>query len=143
MGEKHRYGYRMSTLSVEWDTLIRGGWRNVYRQLRSCALREENEEKLIVGVCIPSSLHTTESPSYIQQSFLPTYNRVSFLHTTEFRGEQAGGLEALRADADKLRAAVEFGAACGAFTTTGPGAIAAQPTLQQAEEVLKTASFAS
>ncbi|KAK9909596.1 hypothetical protein WJX75_004721 [Coccomyxa subellipsoidea] len=34
-----------------------------------------------------------------------------------------GGLEALQADADKLRRAVEFAAACGAFTTTKPGAI--------------------
>ena len=44
---------------------------------------------------------------------------------------QAGGLEALRADADKLRAAVEFATACGAFTTTKPGAIGAQPSEQQ------------
>jgi sugar/nucleoside kinase (ribokinase family) len=56
---------------------------------------------------------------------------------------QAGGLEALQADPDKLRGAVEFGAACGAFTTTGPGAIAAQPTYKQAEELLKSAEFAA
>lgn len=56
---------------------------------------------------------------------------------------QLGGLEALQADADKLRRAVEFAAACGAFTTTKPGAIGAQPSEQEAEDLLKTASFAS
>ena len=49
---------------------------------------------------------------------------------------QAGGLEALRADADKLRAAVEFATACGAFTTTKPGAIGAQPSEQQVTPAL-------
>ncbi|CAL8467862.1 g7400 [Coccomyxa elongata] len=53
-----------------------------------------------------------------------------------------GGLEALQADADKLRQAVEFAAACGAFTTTKPGAISAQPSQQEAEDLLRTASFA-
>ena len=56
---------------------------------------------------------------------------------------QAGGLEALQADADKLRRAVEFAAACGAFTTTQPGAIGAQPSQEEAEQLLQTASFAS
>lgn len=55
---------------------------------------------------------------------------------------QLGGLEALQADADKLRQAVEFAAACGAFTTTRPGAISAQPSIEEAEQLLKTASFA-
>ena len=55
---------------------------------------------------------------------------------------QAGGLEALQADADKLRHAVEFAAACGAFTTTKPGAIGAQPSQEEAEQLLRTASFA-
>ncbi|EIE20911.1 Ribokinase-like protein [Coccomyxa subellipsoidea C-169] len=54
-----------------------------------------------------------------------------------------GGLGALQADADKLRRAVEFAAACGAFTTTKPGAIGAQPSEQDAENLLKSASFAS
>lgn len=53
-----------------------------------------------------------------------------------------GGLEALQADADKLRRAVEFAAACGAFTTTKPGAIDAQPTLEEAEKLLSSSSFA-
>ena len=57
-------------------------------------------------------------------------------------GAQMGGLEALQADADKLRRAVEFAAACGAFTTTKPGAIDAQPTREEAEKLLGTASFA-
>lgn len=52
------------------------------------------------------------------------------------RRGQAGGLEALRADADKLRAAVEFATACGAFTTTKPGAIGAQPSEQQVTPAL-------
>lgn len=47
------------------------------------------------------------------------------------RAQQAGGLGALRANADQLRAAVEFATACGAFTTTRPGAIGAQPSEQQ------------
>lgn len=55
---------------------------------------------------------------------------------------QLGGLEALQADADKLRQAVEFAAACGAFTTTKPGAISAQPSQQEAEDLLRIASFA-
>ncbi len=55
---------------------------------------------------------------------------------------QLGGLEALQADADKVRRAVEFAAACGAFTTTRPGAISAQPSIEEAEELLRTASFA-
>ena len=51
----------------------------------------------------------------------------------------AGGLEALMADADKLRRAVEYATACGAATISGPGAIAPQPTLEDVERFLATA----
>jgi len=50
---------------------------------------------------------------------------------------QAGGLEELQKDGEKLRAAVDFAAACGAFTTTRPGGIDAQPSQEQAESLLK------
>ena len=52
----------------------------------------------------------------------------------------AGGLDAVRADGDALRTAVEFGAACGAFTTTRPGAIDAQPTAAQAAALAAAAA---
>lgn len=39
-------------------------------------------------------------------------------------------------DAAALKSAVVFATACGAFTTTAAGAIAAQPTLEQAEELI-------
>ena len=54
-----------------------------------------------------------------------------------------GGLAGLRASADgaALRTAVAFGAACGAATTTRPGAIDAQPTLMEAVEI--AAAFAA
>lgn len=39
-------------------------------------------------------------------------------------------------NAESLKEAVYFATACGAFTTTGAGAIAAQPTLTQAEALL-------
>ncbi|KAK9808320.1 hypothetical protein WJX73_000806 [Symbiochloris irregularis] len=55
---------------------------------------------------------------------------------------KAGGMEALQADEKKLRYAVEFATACGAFTTTKLGAIDAQPTPKDAEELLKTRDFA-
>ena len=55
---------------------------------------------------------------------------------------QAGGLEGLRKDPAKLKAAVEFATACGAFVTTKPGAIDAQPSQQEAEHLLKTARHA-
>ena len=55
---------------------------------------------------------------------------------------QAGGLDALRSDAGKLQRAVEFAAACGAFTTTRPGGIDAQPSLQEAEQLAATGAFA-
>ncbi|KAK9835149.1 hypothetical protein WJX81_001140 [Elliptochloris bilobata] len=67
----------------------------------------------------------------------------AFLAGFLFSMVQAGGLEALRSDADKLCAAVEFATACGAFTTTKPGAIGAQPSEQQAKELLATAAFAA
>lgn len=47
-----------------------------------------------------------------------------FLHYTV----KKGGLKALVGDADDVRKAVEFGTACGAYVTQGPGAIAPQPT---------------
>lgn len=49
---------------------------------------------------------------------------------------QAGGLEALQRDGEQLKAAVDFATACGAFTTTQPGGIDAQPSEQQARELL-------
>ncbi len=55
---------------------------------------------------------------------------------------QAGGLDALRKDIDKLHKAVDFATACGAFTTTRPGGIDAQPSQEQAENLLKKASHA-
>eukprot|EP00891_Asterochloris_glomerata_P005596 jgi/Astpho2/5596/fgenesh1_pm.00079_%23_26_t len=55
---------------------------------------------------------------------------------------KAGGLQPLSNNPKALRKAVEFGSACGAFTCTQPGAIGAQPTLEQAEELLRKASFA-
>ena len=56
---------------------------------------------------------------------------------------QFGGLSALQADAGKLQSAVEFAAACGAFTTTRPGAIAAQPSQEEVEQLLNTATAAA
>jgi fructokinase len=55
---------------------------------------------------------------------------------------QADGLEALQKDEKKLRKAVEFATACGAFTTTQLGGIDAQPSKEQAEELLSKASSA-
>lgn len=49
----------------------------------------------------------------------------------------------MRGDADKLRKCVEFAAACGAVTTTRPGAIGAQPTREEAEKLLQMGSFAT
>lgn len=46
-------------------------------------------------------------------------------------------MEALQRDGDKLKAAVDFATACGAFTTTQPGGIDAQPSREQAEGLLK------
>ena len=56
---------------------------------------------------------------------------------------QCGGLDAMRGDAEKLRKCVEFAAACGAFNTTRPGAIGAQPTQEEAESLLQTGTFAA
>lgn len=55
---------------------------------------------------------------------------------------QAGGLDALRKDSEKLHKAVDFATACGAFTTTQPGGIDAQPSQEQAENLLKKAPHA-
>lgn len=55
----------------------------------------------------------------------------------EYLSIQAGGLDALRESPEKLRSAVDFATACGAFTTTKPGGIDAQPSQEQAQELLK------
>ena len=55
---------------------------------------------------------------------------------------QAGGVDALRGDAEKLQNAVDFATACGAFTTTKPGGIDAQPSQEQADNLLKKAPHA-
>jgi hypothetical protein len=49
---------------------------------------------------------------------------------------EAGGVECLAADPSKLREAVVFGAATGALTCTRPGAIGAQPTLDEVEALV-------
>ena len=56
---------------------------------------------------------------------------------------QAGGLSAFQHDGTKLQAAVEFAAACGGFTCSKPGAIAAQPTLEEAKSLMSTAKAAA
>jgi fructokinase len=48
----------------------------------------------------------------------------------------AGGIESLLVDADVLHRGVQFATACGAATCTRPGAIDAQPTLQDVEALL-------
>lgn len=55
---------------------------------------------------------------------------------------QAGGLSAFQHDGKKLQAAVEFAAACGGFTCSKPGAIAAQPTLEEAKSLMSSAKAA-
>lgn len=55
---------------------------------------------------------------------------------------QAGGLAAFQSNPEKLKSAVEFAAACGGFTCSKPGAIAAQPTLEEAQTLMKTAKAA-
>jgi hypothetical protein len=46
---------------------------------------------------------------------------------------EAGGLERLLSDPKALKEAVVFAAATGALTCTKPGAIAAQPSLEQVQ----------
>jgi fructokinase len=48
----------------------------------------------------------------------------------------SGSLDALLADPTRLRRAVEFATACGAATCTKPGAIGAQPTVAEVEQLL-------
>ena len=55
---------------------------------------------------------------------------------------QAGGLATFQSNPEKLKSAVEFAAACGGFTCSKPGAIAAQPTLEEAQTLMKTAKAA-
>lgn len=50
---------------------------------------------------------------------------------------EAGSLEALARDPARAKRALYFASACGAFTCTGAGAIAPQPTVADAENVLK------
>jgi len=52
--------------------------------------------------------------------------------------EREGGLPALAADAKGLKEAVVFASACGAATTTKPGAIAAQPSAAEAAALFET-----
>ena len=47
-----------------------------------------------------------------------------------------GGLESLTSDADMLHKGVQFATACGAATCTKPGAIDAQPNLEDVEALL-------
>ena len=58
------------------------------------------------------------------------------------RKAQAGGLASFQSNPEKLKSAVEFAAACGGFTCSKPGAIAAQPTLEEAHTLMKTAKAA-
>lgn len=53
----------------------------------------------------------------------------------------SGGLDSLVADPDKLKRAVQFATACGAATCLKPGAIDAQPTVQEAEKLLQEAGW--
>ena len=55
---------------------------------------------------------------------------------------QAGGLASFQSNPEKLKSAVEFAAACGGFTCSKPGAIAAQPSLEEARTLMKTAKAA-
>ena len=55
---------------------------------------------------------------------------------------QAGGLASFQSNPEKLKSAVEFAAACGGFTCSKPGAIAAQPSLEEAQTLMKTAKAA-
>ncbi|GAB4823544.1 hypothetical protein N2152v2_010590 [Parachlorella kessleri] len=48
----------------------------------------------------------------------------------------SGSLDSLLADPTRLRRAVEFATACGAATCTKPGAIGAQPTVAEVEQLL-------
>lgn len=53
----------------------------------------------------------------------------------------SGGLKGLMADPGKLLRAVQFAAACGAATCKRAGAIDAQPTVQEVENLLKEAGL--
>jgi hypothetical protein len=50
---------------------------------------------------------------------------------------EAGGLDRLLSDPKTLKEAVVFAAATGALTCTKPGAIAAQPSLQQVQALFE------
>lgn len=50
---------------------------------------------------------------------------------------EAGGLDRLLSDPKALKEAVVFAAATGALTCTKPGAIAAQPSLQQVQALFE------
>ena len=53
----------------------------------------------------------------------------------------SGGIDELVADPEKVQRAVQFATACGAATCTKPGAIDAQPTVQEAEALLQAAGW--
>eukprot|EP01023_Acetabularia_acetabulum_P042319 TRINITY_DN4172_c0_g1_i3.p1 TRINITY_DN4172_c0_g1~~TRINITY_DN4172_c0_g1_i3.p1 ORF type:complete len:447 (-),score=74.18 TRINITY_DN4172_c0_g1_i3:763-2001(-) len=56
----------------------------------------------------------------------------------------AGGLDAVVSEGqEKLLTAVRFGAACGALTTQGPGAIAPQPSFEMVEKLAQEGALVS
>ena len=116
------------------------------------AEKEKEKEKKAVGVLVTGgglgasySFLTLEGKNETS-GFLPAL-KVEATDTTgagdAFLGGflaamlDAGGLESLRRDPEKLRKAVAFAAAAGAATTTAPGAIAAQPGREAVEALLK------
>jgi fructokinase len=52
----------------------------------------------------------------------------------------SGGLDALQSDATLLQKSIEFATACGASTCTKPGAIDAQPTVEDIQKLLRAFS---
>ena len=52
--------------------------------------------------------------------------------------QEQGSVDKLCADPLEVEAAVRFGAACGALTTTGSGAIGAQPKMEQILALIKS-----
>lgn len=51
--------------------------------------------------------------------------------------QQKKGMFEMLTNPEDAKLAVEFAAACGALTTQNPGAIAAQPKLQEVQELVK------
>ncbi|KAK9853929.1 hypothetical protein WJX84_001400 [Apatococcus fuscideae] len=91
------------------------------------------------------AFHSSQGSKEVHKGYIPVLS-VDVVETTGagdaflagflFGLVNAGGLDALRKDPAKLKHAVEFATACGAFTTTKPGAIDAQPSQQEAEHLL-------